>query len=337
MFSKLFDLSLFNQLIFFNKTMFQTKIDIPVSEITISYDDCIMTVGSCFAENIGNKLKDVYFDTDINPFGVLYNPVSIKNSLELLLQNNPFTPEDIFENKSLWQSFAHSSRFTGLSEVECLNNINSRLISSVDFLQKTNVLMITFGTARVFREKKSGRVVSNCHKLPSTDFERCILTENEIVTDYTDLLVTLQSLCPDLNIIFSVSPIRHWKDGAHENNISKSILLMAIDELQKQHKNVHYFPAYEILLDELRDYRFYAPDMLHPSEVAVDYIWSRFSETYFTDHTLQLKKRLEQLVADRAHRPFQPNSTEYKKFLEHTEKRKAEILHDFPFLVNRIK
>jgi len=324
-------------LIFFNKTMFQTKIDIPVSEITISYDDCIMTVGSCFAENIGNKLKDVYFDTDINPFGVLYNPVSIKNSLELLLQNNPFTPEDIFENKSLWQSFAHSSRFTGLSEVECLNNINSRLISSVYFLQKTNVLMITFGTARVFREKKSGRVVSNCHKLPSTDFERCILTENEIVTDYTDLLVTLQSLCPDLNIIFSVSPIRHWKDGAHENNISKSILLMAIDELQKQHKNVHYFPAYEILLDELRDYRFYAPDMLHPSEVAVDYIWSRFSETYFTDHTLQLKKRLEQLVADRAHRPFQPNSTEYKKFLEHTEKRKAEILHDFPFLVNRIK
>ena len=324
-------------MIFFNKTMFQTKIDIPVSEITISYDDCIMTVGSCFAENIGNKLKDVYFDTDINPFGVLYNPVSIKNSLELLLQNNPFTPEDIFENKSLWQSFAHSSRFTGLSEVECLNNINSRLISSVYFLQKTNVLMITFGTARVFREKKSGRVVSNCHKLPSTDFERCILTENEIVTDYTDLLVTLQSLCPDLNIIFSVSPIRHWKDGAHENNISKSILLMAIDELQKQHKNVHYFPAYEILLDELRDYRFYAPDMLHPSEVAVDYIWSRFSETYFTDHTLQLKKRLEQLVADRAHRPFQPNSTEYKKFLEHTEKRKAEILHDFPFLVNRIK
>jgi len=324
-------------LIFFNKTMFQTKIDIPVSEITISYDDCIMTVGSCFAENIGNKLKDVYFDTDINPFGVLYNPVSIKNSLELLLQNNPFTPKDIFENKSMWQSFAHSSRFTGLSEVECLNNINSRLISSVYFLQKTNVLMITFGTARVFREKKSGRVVSNCHKLPSTDFERCILTENEIVTDYTDLLVTLQSLCPDLNIIFSVSPIRHWKDGAHENNISKSILLMAIDELQKQHKNVHYFPAYEILLDELRDYRFYAPDMVHPSEVAVDYIWSRFSETYFTDHTLQLKKRLEQLVADRAHRPFQPNSTEYKKFLEHTEKRKAEILHDFPFLVNRIK
>jgi len=317
--------------------MFQTKIDIPVSDIKISYKDSIMTFGSCFAENIGNKLETVFFETDINPFGVLYNPVSVKNSLELLIQNKSFSSEEIFENKSLWQSFAHSSLFNGLSEVECLNNINTRLISSAGFFQKTNVLLITFGTAWVFEEKKSGRVVSNCHKLPSGDFERRRLTVNEIVSDYNELIVTLQKLCPALNIIFSVSPIRHWKDGAHENNISKSILLMAIDELQKQHKQVHYFPAYEILLDELRDYRFYAPDMLHPSEVAVDYIWSRFSETYFSERTLQLKKRIEQLVADRAHRPYQPDSAEFKKFVEHTEKRKAEILHDFPFLTNRIK
>ena len=317
--------------------MFQTKIDIPVSDIKISYKDSIMTFGSCFAENIGNKLETVFFETDINPFGVLYNPVSVKNSLELLIQNKSFSSEEIFENKSLWQSFAHSSLFNGLSEVECLNNINTRLISSAGFFQKTNVLLITFGTAWVFEEKKSGRVVSNCHKLPSGDFERRRLTVNEIVSDYNELIVTLQTLCPALNIIFSVSPIRHWKDGAHENNISKSILLMAIDELQKQHKQVHYFPAYEILLDELRDYRFYAPDMLHPSEVAVDYIWSRFSETYFSERTLQLKKRIEQLVADRAHRPYQPDSAEFKKFVEHTEKRKAEILHDFPFLTNRIK
>jgi len=317
--------------------MFQTKINIPVSEIKISYEDRIMTLGSCFAENIGNKLETVFFETDINPFGVLYNPVSVKNSLELLIQNKSFSSEEIFENKSLWQSFAHSSLFNGLSEVECLNNINTRLISSAGFFQKTNVLLITFGTAWVFEEKKSGRVVSNCHKLPSGDFERRRLTVNEIVSDYNELIVTLQKLCPALNIIFSVSPIRHWKDGAHENNISKSILLMAIDELQKQHKQVHYFPAYEILLDELRDYRFYAPDMLHPSEVAVDYIWSRFSETYFSERTLQLKKRIEQLVADRAHRPYQPDSAEFKKFVEHTEKRKAEILHDFPFLTNRIK
>ena len=316
--------------------MFQTKIDIPVPEIRISYEDYIMTLGSCFAENIGNKLKDVYFETDINPFGVLYNPVSIRNSIELLLHKMIFTNEDIFEYNSLWQSFSHSNSFTDISAGECLNKINSRLNSSIDFLQKTQILLITFGTAWVFEEKKSGRVVSNCHKLPAGNFVRRRLTVDEIVTDYNELITRLQSVYSRINIIFSVSPIRHWKDGAHENNISKSILIMAIDELQKQHDKVYYFPAYEIQMDELRDYRFYAPDMLHPSEVAVDYIWSRFSETYFTDRTMQLKKRIEQLVADRAHRPFQPDSIEFKKFLLNTEKRKAEILTDFPFLANRI-
>jgi hypothetical protein len=316
--------------------MFQTKIDIPVSEIRISYEDCIMTLGSCFAENIGNKLKDVYFETDINPFGVLYNPVSIRDSIELMLRNKVFTNEDIFEYNSFWQSFSHSSLFTDISAGECLNKINTRMISSIEFLQNTQILLITFGTAWVFEEKKSGTVVSNCHKLPACDFIRRRLTVKKIVADYNELIINLQTIYPSINIIFSVSPIRHWKDGAHENNISKSILIIAIDELQKQYDNVHYFPAYEIQMDELRDYRFYAPDMLHPSEVAVDYIWRRFSETYFTDRTLQLKKRIEQYVADCAHRPFQPDSIEYKKFLLNTEKRKTEILNDFPFLTNRI-
>ena len=316
--------------------MFQTKIDIPVPEIRISYEDYIMTLGSCFAENIGNKLKNVYFETDINPFGVLYNPVSISNSIELLLRKKVFTNEDIFEYNSLWQSFLHSSPFTDISAEECLNKMNSRLNFSAEFLQNTQILLITFGTARVFEEKKSGRVVSNCHKLPATDFIRRRLTVEEIVNDYNELIIKLKSVYPTINIIFSVSPIRHWKDGAHENNISKSILIMAIDELQKLNDKVYYFPAFEIQMDELRDYRFYASDMLHPSEVAVDYIWSRFSETYFTDGTQQLKKRLERLVADRNHRPFQPDSIEFKKFLLNTEKRKTEILRDFPYLSNRI-
>ena len=317
--------------------MFQTKIDIPVSEIRISYEDNIMTLGSCFAENIGKKLKDVYFETDINPFGVLYNPVSIRNSIELLLHKKVFTNNDIFEYNTLWQSFSHSSMFTGISAGECLNMINSGMNSSVEFMLNTQILLITFGTAWIFEEKKSGRVVSNCHKLPAGDFIRRRLTVEEIVNDYNGIIIKLQSDHPMIHIIFSVSPIRHWKDGAHENNISKSVLILAIDELQKQHSNIHYFPAYEIQLDELRDYRFYAPDMLHPSEVAVDYIWKRFSETYFTDDTLLLKKRIEQLVADRSHRPFQPDSIEYKKFLLNTEKRKADILTDFPFLANRIQ
>jgi len=316
--------------------MFQTKIDIPGTDYKISYSDSILTLGSCFAENIGQKLNNLFFETDINPFGVLYNPVSVKNSIELLLQNRLFTPEDVFEYKSLWQSFSHSSLFSGLSEGECLNRINSRLISSGDFLRKTNILLITFGTAWVFEEKKSGRVVSNCHKLPAGVFVKRRLTVEEIVSDFKTIIINLRTLYPKLTIVFSVSPIRHWKEGAHENNISKSILMLAIDEIQKQHGNIHYFPAYEILMDELRDYRFYARDMLHPSEVAVDYIWQRFSETFFTEQTQRIIKRVEQLVADMSHRPFQPDSPEFKLFLEHTEKRKTDLLNEFPFLSNRM-
>jgi hypothetical protein len=162
------------------------------------------------------------------------------------------------------------------------------------------------------------------------------LTVDEIVADYSKLILKLSELIPDLKIIFSVSPIRHWKDGAHENNVSKSTLLLAIDELQKQFKQVEYFPAYEIQLDELRDYRFYASDMLHPSDVAVDYIWKRFSETYFSENTSNMKKQFEQLAADLSHRPLHPDSEEFKLFLENTKNRKAKLISDFPFMLNRI-
>jgi hypothetical protein len=316
--------------------MFQTKIEIPVSDFNISFEDRILAMGSCFAQNIGKKMNDVYFNIDLNPFGVLYNPVSISNSIELLLQKKMFTQDDIFNYRSLWQSYSHSSLFTDTSTEGCLKNINTRLESSGKFMQQTNVILITFGTAWVFEEKKSGRVVSNCHKLPASEFTRRRLTVKEIVDDYTNLIKKLTSSLPDMQFIFSVSPIRHWKDGAHESTISKGTLLLAIDELQQQHDRVHYFPAYEIQMDELRDYRFYASDMLHPSDVAIDYIWKRFSDTYFTKNSIELKKRLEQLNADLSHRPIHPDSLEYKSFLIKTQNRKAELIAEFPFLLNRL-
>lgn len=316
--------------------MFQTRIEIPLSKTKISFEDRIMTLGSCFAENIGKKMKEAYFETDTNPFGILFNPVSISNSLELLLQTKTYTQDDIFEYNSMWQSFSHSSLFTDSTSEGCLSKLNSRLSTARVFLSQTNVILITFGTAWVFEDKKSGRVVSNCHKLPADVFTRRQLTVEEIVADYTLLINKLQSVFPTLNIIFSVSPVRHWKDGAHDNTISKSTLLLAINELQQQLEKVHYFPAYEIQMDELRDYRFYAADMLHPSDVAVDYIWNRFSDTYFSKQTLALKKRLEQLILDLNHRPLHPDSIGYIKFLDKTEKRKEEIIQEFPFLSGRI-
>ena len=317
--------------------MFQTKIEILPTPLSITYLDAVMTLGSCFAENIGRKMEEVCFDTEVNPFGVLYNPISMINSIELLLDNKQFTPDDIFESRSLWHSFSHSSLFSAVTVEDCLDKINSRMTLASNFIRKANVLLITFGTAWIFEERKSGRVVSNCHKLPAAEFVRHRLSVEEIVTNYSSLIDKLSIKLPNLQLIFSVSPIRHWKDGAHENNLSKSTLLLAIDELQKQFDQVHYFPAYEIQLDELRDYRFYASDMLHPSEVAVNYIWQRFSETYFDTATQGIKKEVEQLVSDLSHRPLQPESLEFKKLRLSVEKSKTDIIYSYPFLSNRIK
>lgn len=317
--------------------MFRTSIDIKLYSFRLDYQSNILTLGSCFSENMGLKMKNVFFKTEINPFGVLYNPISILNSIQLLLQNKKFTASDIFEYKSLWHSFAHSSSFSDVSSELCLSKMNERISFASEFIKSTDVLLITFGTAWVFTDKESGRVVSNCHKLPAAKFNRRRLTVDEITEAYSDLLTKLKALYPNLNVVFSVSPIRHWKDGAHENTISKSTLLLAVDALQNQFGNVHYFPAYELLMDELRDYRFYASDMLHPSDVAVEYIWSKFSESVFSEETLQLMKKLEQLAADRAHRPLHPLSPEYALFKENTGKRKNEIIQKYPFLADRIK
>jgi hypothetical protein len=317
--------------------MFQTQVEIPRSPVNITFESRVLTLGSCFAENIGKKMADVYFDTDVNPFGVLYNPVSIRNSIDFLCQNKRFSSADIFEYRSLWQSFSHSSLFSDISVEGCLDKINSRMNNACEFFRKTDILLITFGTAWVFEEKKSGRVVSNCHKLPASEFVRRRLSVEEIVTDYTMLINEVIAQLPTMQFLFSVSPIRHWKDGAHENNISKSTLLLAIEALQQQFEQVHYFPAYEILMDELRDYRFYASDMLHPSEVAVDYIWSRFADTYFDETTQKTKKEIEHLVADLSHRPLQPDSDEFKKFRLAVERRKDKMLAEYPFLNARIK
>lgn len=316
--------------------MFQTKVEIPKSDFNIAYQDRVMTLGSCFAENIGQRMQKLYFDIDVNPFGVLYNPVSIRNSIDLLIENKPFIHDNVFENRGLWQSFGHSSLFSDTTPDKCLNKINERFVNAATCFPKTDYLLITFGTAWVFEEKKSGRVVSNCHKLPASHFVRRRLTVDEIVADYTTLITILANVFPNLKIIFSISPIRHWKDGAQENTISKSTLLLAVNDLQQKFPQVRYFPAYEIQMDELRDYRFYASDMLHPSEVAVDYIWSRFSETYFDDATTVMKAELDQLASDLSHRPLHPESEEFVKFRSNIQKKKAALIKKYPLLEKRI-
>jgi len=312
--------------------MFATKVEIPESSVKITHQDGITALGSCFSENIGEKMKNVFFDIDVNPFGVLYNPASIRNSLHFLQTDKKFTEKDLFFDGALWHSFAHSSLFSDVSAEKCLEKINSQLEKSRLFFTKTRFLFITFGTSWVYEYTENDEIVSNCHKLPAQKFIRYSLSVEQIVNDYKELIQSLNAQNADLQIIFSVSPIRHWKDGAHENNLGKARLLLAVNSLQNEFKNVSYFPAYELLLDELRDYRYYASDMLHPSETAINYIWERFSEKYFSAETVKIKKELEQLNADLAHRPLHPQSATYQIFLENIEIKKKKLAEKYPFL-----
>lgn len=297
---------------------FQTIVDIPQFSLKTGYSHKNIFMGSCFTENVGNRMVDLKFDTDINPFGILYNPVSVCNGLRILLQKKEFTVEDLIVTDGLWHSFYHHGRFSFASINETLDSINKRIKSSSEYLEKADFLFITFGTAWVYRYKKSGQIVSNCHKIPANEFERVRLSVNEIVSDYTDLLTGIRKKNNSLKVIFTVSPIRHWKDGAVENQRSKAVLLLAIDEIIKKSGAdfCAYFPAYEIVMDELRDYRFYADDMIHISDFAVKHIWEKFQESLIDTESQIIMPRVEKIVKAVNHKPLHKNTGEYLKFLK---------------------
>lgn len=315
--------------------MFKTTVDIKPAEKKISYENRILTFGSCFAENIGQKLTNAFLLTDINPFGVLFNPISISKSIRLLLDGKKFEESDLFLHRSLWNSFSHSTKFSSTTIVDTLELINTRSSQATEWLKKAEFLLVTFGTAWVYENADTGEVVSNCHKLPASRFIRRRMTVDEITREYALLFSKLNNVNPNLRIIFTVSPIRHWKDGAHENNVSKATLLLAINQLVNNFAFANYFPAYEIQMDELRDYRFYDDDMLHPSKVAVDYIWQRFTETYFSEEDRKLMEKLEQLQKDLQHRPIHSGTPESMDFLAKTEEKMSTLKKQYPFLNNR--
>ncbi|MFR7609126.1 MAG: GSCFA domain-containing protein [Odoribacter laneus] len=283
---------------------FRTFVKCEPSACQLDYDNSILLVGSCFTENIGQKLKYFRFRTEINPCGIVYNPLSVANVLKMLEEGRRFTEKDLWENQGKWVSFYHHGSFAALGKEECLQGINIRLAQAAAFLKQTDYLLITFGTAWVYRHRATGIIVSNCHKFPGTDFERFRPSAEEIVQLYQPLLAGLRERNPRLKVIFTVSPIRHWKDGAHANQMSKAILLLATEALCRYVPQTYYFPAYEILMDELRDYRFYADDMLHPSSVAIEYIWEKFRDTWIAPRIYDLMRRIDKLNKSLAHRPL---------------------------------
>lgn len=294
-----------------------TSVELPQNTPCISHSDRLMMLGSCFAESIGNLLASNKFDCDVNPFGILYNPYSIAKALRQLLENKKYSSQDLFYYGECYHSFMHHSSFSAPEAENVVNAINQRINTASGNIEHLNFLILTFGTAWVYTLKDTQEIVSNCHKLPDKSFNRRRLTVAEITSTYEELLHRLYVKNPNLKVVFTVSPIRHIKDGLHENQISKSTLLLSIDELGRTFGDkMLYFPSYEIMMDELRDYRFYNEDMFHPSPQAVLYIWEKFAGTFFSRETQNIMKECESIYKALNHKPFNKASGQYKSFLE---------------------
>ena len=286
---------------------FRTEIPTPKYPFDINYQDKLMLLGSCFSDHIGNFFQEMRFDTLSNPFGTLFNPVSIANALKMCINPELFNEQyiDFFNEK--WISYAHHGKFSHPDKETFLQNIRQNLDKAHDFLSSANYLFITFGTAYCYRLIERDLIVANCHKIPANQFEKQLLTIEQIVGLYQDLLEQLRQFNPKLKIIFTVSPVRHLADGFHENQISKSTLHLSVNQLV-ENTNTFYFPSYEMVQDDLRDYRFYAADLCHPSDAAVTYIREKLTDAFFTPETQERMKEVVKGNKAQGHRNNVPIS-----------------------------
>ena len=311
---------------------FRTPLPFEKSPTEISHELPLLCIGSCFATNIGQKLQDAKFSTFSNPFGISYNPVSISECLSYLIDNQLFVEENIFQQGELWHSFSHHGNFSQMSKTETLKGINDTLSSARFFFKTVQRLTITLGSANVFVYKKTGKIIANCHKVPNQEFEKKRLSVEEITDNLENILTRLKNNNPNLEVILTVSPIRHLREGIIENQRSKATLILATEHLSKKLDFVHYFPAYEIMMDDLRDYRFYETDMTHPTPQAVDYIWEIFQNTYFSEKTQNLTQRVERIVTASKHRPFHVQSIDYQDFIKNNLIKIKAIETEYPNL-----
>jgi hypothetical protein len=308
----------------------QTEIKINPLEQTIHYGDGLLFLGSCFADEVGALCRGLGFDALVNPFGVLYNPASIVQSVERLNSGKPFCHDDVIRvGEGQYCTFSHNTAFWNTTEEALLQQVNQSLAEAHAHFLDSKWVVISLGTSWVFRNKETQEVVSNCHKLPAHQFERQFLSVEQS-SQYLSGIVQQHS---DKQFIFTVSPLRHLKDGLHENQLSKAALLFAVDQVCKQFENAHYFPAYEILLDELRDYRFYKEDMVHPTEQAVRYIWERFVDFAVDPKEKSAMKAAAKLKQMLQHRPLFPESKAFQKFEFQKEKKIKEMQWCYPGVV----
>jgi hypothetical protein len=314
---------------------FRTQIPIPKSDNPIDYNSKIVSLGSCFAENMAEKLDYFKFQNICNPFGIIFNPVSIEKMIYRIVNQFFYTEKDIFFHNERWHCYEVHSDLSSSNKEEFLENLNAVLRTSLTQLFQASHIIITYGTSWVYRNLESNTVVANCHKVPQKEFSKEILSIDTIEKSIKNTIGYFQIINPNVNFIFTVSPVRHLKDGFVENQVSKANLIVAIyRHLQTEYckLNTEYFPSYEIMMDELRDYRFYAEDMAHPNSVAIDYIWERFSETTISAESYLIMKEVETVQKGLQHRPFNPSSASHLKFEERLGEKITKLVSQYSFM-----
>ena len=324
---------------------FSTKIPIQKCNFPIDYDSKILLLGSCFAENMGDKFEYFKFQTIVNPFGIIFNPVSLEKLIRRSVEKRKFTENDIFFHNDLWHCFEVHSELSNSDKDVFLESLNDLISSTNKKLSDSTHIIITLGTSWVYRlrqaQSDSDGVVANCHKVPQKEFTKELLSIQQIEESIESIISLVHSVNPNCKFIFTVSPVRHIKDGFVENTLSKAHLIAAIHSvlnrkfstsLELTTQNNIYFPAYEIMMDELRDYRFYAEDMLHPSQTAIDYIWIQFFENYISESQFGLMNDICSIQKGLKHRPFNPNTESHQKFLHQLELKIKTIQNQHPFI-----
>jgi len=306
-------------------------------QLKIKYDQQLFLIGSCFTEQIGVKLQWHKFHVLENPTGILFNPVSILKSLQSCFLNRQYKKEDLFNYNGVWSSWDHHTRFSSVDQQEAIHKINASIADAAQFLKSTEWIFITLGSAFVYERKEVEpddsyhQVVANCHKVPADSFNRRLMKSDEVELVLSRMISLIRQFQPDAKIVFTISPVRHLREGFIENNRSKSSLIQAVHAVTDE-KHVFYFPAYELVIDDLRDYRFYAEDLVHPNYAATNYVWEKFTDACIDKMTLQTMKEVSSVMHAYNHKPFNPTSIQHKQFIKNNLTQIETLRKKHPYL-----
>lgn len=310
---------------------FTTPISIQKPIFAVNYDSELLLLGSCFAENIGAKFEYFKFKTIINPFGIIFNAVSLENIIRRIVFKQYFTEKDIFFHNDLWHSFEVHSQYSNTDKEQFLHILNKIIVETHNQLSTLSHCVITLGTSWVYHHNQSNTIVANCHKIPQKEFTKQLLSVDETAQSLKKTIDLLHSINPTIECVITISPVRHSKDGFFENNVSKAHLFSAVYQVLNQQK-IYYFPSYEIVMDELRDYRFFEKDMLHPNALAVDYIWEKFTAVFFVPETIKVMQDIDAIQKALQHKPFNPTTETHLNFLKNIEEKIATLASKIPHL-----